>query len=368
MLFEVPQAHPAMLVLAREAAAKTQAEVAQAMRDIGGRDVSQGYVSRAEAGRLAVTGERLDLYARALEVTPELLCLDPEAAQVGVGLIHHRKKAALTGPALRCIHARLALTRLQVAGLLETAGALPAEGRFVQVEPDALTPPRDAAAKVRAAWGLSPGPIPDLIAAAEAAGAVVLVRDLGSEHLDAVSVWITGRYPLLLVSSRSPADRRRFSIAHEIAHLVMHQTPGTGAAQEKQADEFASALLMPALDIRRDLEAAPVDLARLLALKARWGVSMGALAKRAQQLGALSDWAYRNVMVEMSALGYRTTEPGAIEPESPSRVRAALDTLRGHKNMTDDEIAERMHLLPKAFAQLYAPDAAGEGLIEEQTG
>ena len=100
MLFEVPQAHPAMLALAREAASLTQTEVAKEMTDLGGQEVSQGYISRAEAGRLSVSGERLELYARALKCTPELLCLDPQTAEVGIGLIHHRKRAALSGAAL----------------------------------------------------------------------------------------------------------------------------------------------------------------------------------------------------------------------------------------------------------------------------
>ena len=365
MLFEVPQAHPAMLALAREAASLTQTEVAKEMTDLGGQEVSQGYISRAEAGRLSVSGERLELYARALKCTPELLCLDPQTAEVGIGLIHHRKRAALSGAALRCIHARLALTRIQIASLLETAGDLPQVQEFVRVEIDARTPPRDAATQVRAAWQLAPGPIDDLVAAVERAGAVVLVRDLGTDLLDAVSVWIAARHPLLLVNSRTPADRRRFSIAHEIGHLVMHQAPGAGATQEKQADEFASALLMPAAEIRRDFDARPVNLARLLELKARWGVSMGALAKRAQQLGRLSDWAHRNVMVEMSVLGYRTSEPGAFEPETPARVRTTIEVLRAGKNMTDGEIAERMHLRPADFAHQYAPEEPGGVSIKE---
>jgi Zn-dependent peptidase ImmA (M78 family)/transcriptional regulator with XRE-family HTH domain len=357
VLFDSPQAHPAMLVLAREAAAMTQTELARSMAALADGDVSQGYVSRAESGRLTVTGERLELYARALGCTGELLCLDPQAAQIGVGLIHHRKKAALSAPALRCIHARLALTRIEVASLLETAGAVPDDDQFIRVALDDYTLPRDAAARVRQAWGVAPGPILDLVAGAEHAGAVVLLRDLGTVHLDAVSVWNGGEPPLLLVNSCAPADRRRFSIAHEIGHLVMHQVPG-GMEQEKQADEFAAALLMPAADIRGEFAGA-VDLARLLELKARWGASMSALAKRAQSLGFLSDWQYRNLMIEMSALGYRTGEPGTLEPERPFRVREAIEALRIGKDMTDTEIAERMHLRPEDFAHFYAPEHAG---------
>lgn len=364
MPYETPQANPTMLTLAREAASMTQAETAAAMSKLSGAEVSQGYVSRAESGRLAVTGERLEYYARTLACTDEMLCLDPQAAAIGIGLIHHRKKAALSAPALRCIHARLALTRIQITSLLASAGTLPATDRFVRVDLDDYTAPRDTAAQVRSTWGIPGGPIPDLVTEVENAGAVVLLRDLGSDLLDAVSVWNGAEPPLLLVSSHSPADRRRFSIAHEIGHLVMHQSPGAGAAQEKQADEFAAALLMPAADIRGEFDGA-VDLARLLELKARWGVSMSALAKRAQSLGRLSDWQYRNLMIEMSALGYRTAEPGIVAPEDPFRVHEAIEALRTGKNMDDGEIAERMRLRPEVFAALYTPDKSGDHVTDE---
>ena len=57
-------ANAAMLILARESRGITQAELAEAMtRHSGETPVSQGYVSKAEAGRLEVTGPRLSLYA-----------------------------------------------------------------------------------------------------------------------------------------------------------------------------------------------------------------------------------------------------------------------------------------------------------------
>lgn len=78
---------------------------------------SQGYVSRAEAGRLAVRGERLALFAAALRYTPEMLCRATDNGGVGVGLVHHRKRASMGALALRRVHATLAVTRLQVEAL-----------------------------------------------------------------------------------------------------------------------------------------------------------------------------------------------------------------------------------------------------------
>ncbi|MER5539772.1 ImmA/IrrE family metallo-endopeptidase [Streptomyces mirabilis] len=348
------QAHPGMLALARESRGMTQAGVADAMTKAsdGAAVVSQGYVSRAESGRLAVGEDRLVLYAAALGYPPELLCVDPQMSGVGVGLIHHRKRASLSAPALRRIHAQLALVRLQVSGMAGAAAVPDGVHRFPQVVLDDLTTAKDAARQVRREWGLPAGPVADVIGSVEEAGGWVVVRDLGSRLLDAVSQWDGRQRPLMLVNDRAPGDRCRFSVAHELGHLVMHTEPGTPGEQEKQADAFASEFLMPAADIRQAFTGG-VDLARLAELKRIWRVSMSALLRRAVDLNALSDWQYRTVAVEMSALGYRTAEPVDVAPERPRRVDALVGILLSDRGLEIDQAAACARLLPEDFERLY---------------
>src|SRR6266704_767607 len=85
-----------MLTLARESRGMTQLGLAAAMTELSaGERISQGYVSKAEASRLTVSGGRLDLYAGALRYPAQTLCFDPRVPGTGIGLVHHRKKAAL---------------------------------------------------------------------------------------------------------------------------------------------------------------------------------------------------------------------------------------------------------------------------------
>src|SRR5438105_1614045 len=79
----------------------------------------------------------------------------------------------------------------------------------------------DAAITLRRDWGLAPGAVPQLIRLIEDAGGLVLVRDLGSRELDAVTQWIDGEPPLFLINAHAPADRFRFSLAHELGHVIM---------------------------------------------------------------------------------------------------------------------------------------------------
>lgn len=345
-------ANPAMLVLARESRGWTQIELAQQMKERSGLVTSQALISKAEAGRVEVSGSRLEMFATALGYPVNLLCTDPQVHGVGVGLVHHRKRASLGGPALRRIHAELALSRVQTAGLLSLAQTERSH-RFHRIEISDLDTPSDAAMTLRQDWGVPDGPVTDLVDLIEMAGGVVLVRDLGVRELDAVTQWLGDEAPLFLLNALAPADRSRFSLAHELGHVIMHREPGVGSVQERQADEFASEFLLPATSIRNELKKTRIDLHRLAVLKQRWGVSMAALLRRAATLGVISDWTYRNLQIEMSALGFRTTEPGEVAREEPSMVTDIVVRLLDKDGFDVDQVAKAAGLLAGEFEQLY---------------
>jgi Zn-dependent peptidase ImmA (M78 family) len=364
-------AQPRMLVLARESRAMTQGELAKAMQELegpGGR-VSQGYVSRAEAGRLTVDGERLGLWARALGYPARLLCLPESEVGAGPGLVHHRKKQAVSAADLHRIHAVLNLTRIQLRALL-TGVARPAGIGIPHISVDDYDTPEEAARRLRAEWRIPDGPIDSVVAVVEDAGALVACRELvppvpldsgaASVPLDAVSGCPPGEDPVVLLNAGTPADRQRFTLAHELGHMVMHLVPHP--EQEKQANRFAAELLMPQRQIRDQLHG-QIDVTLLLELKAQWKVSMWALLRRAHTLGIISDWQYRSLAVEMSSLGYRTSEPRGLEPEMPTAV-ASLVNLLLQQGRDVDELAYATYLDPGEFVRLYltGPVTAGGSL------
>jgi Zn-dependent peptidase ImmA (M78 family)/transcriptional regulator with XRE-family HTH domain len=353
-------AQPRMLALARESRSMTQGQMATAMTDLAGPDrkVSQGYVSRAEAGRLPVAGKRLELYARALGYPAGLLCLSEHEVGAGPGLVHHRRKQAVSAVDLRRIHAVLNLTRIQLRALLRGAPR-PGAKTIPHIPADDYDTPEDAARRLRAEWGLPGGPLDSVMAILEDAGGLVACRELvppvpldsGAESVpvDAVSGCLPGEDPVVLLNVGTPADRQRFTLAHELGHMVMHPVPHPD--QEKQANRFAAELLMPSRQIRAHLQG-NVGLPLLAELKARWKVSMWALLRRSRTLGVISDWQYRTLAVEMSSLGYRTREPGELEPESPAAVAWLVNWhLRNGRRV--ESLAEAAFLRPDEFVRLY---------------
>ncbi|WP_410672237.1 ImmA/IrrE family metallo-endopeptidase [Amycolatopsis sp. cmx-4-68] len=62
-----------------------------------------------------------------------------------------------------------------------------------------------------------------------------------------MSTWPTGQQPLILLNRGRLPDRERFTLAHEVGHLLMHELPADD--QEKEADRFAGEFLAPAEEL-----------------------------------------------------------------------------------------------------------------------
>ncbi len=116
------------------------------------------------------------------------------------------------------------------------------------------TRPKQAAEEARESLGLSGGePIRDICGLLESAGVKVHTLSLDVEDLFGLSVGPSDGGPAIVVNVREDitVERRIFTAAHELGHLLLH--PGAydvskfeeDMSQEKEADRFASYFLMP---------------------------------------------------------------------------------------------------------------------------
>lgn len=182
-----------------------------------------------------------------------------------------------------------------------------------------------AAVALRQMWGLGHKPAPNMVHLLEQHGVRVFSLMDDCAEVDAFSMWASDR-PHVLLSLKKSAERGRWDAAHELGHLVLHVGfPPAGRSQENDADSFAGELLMPAHGIRAT---APrrVTLAAVKTEKVRWKVSALAYIRRLHQLELITEWQYRQLVIEASQAGYRRTE-GDIERERSKVSAKVLDLL-----------------------------------------
>ncbi|WP_298801899.1 XRE family transcriptional regulator [uncultured Pseudokineococcus sp.] len=232
--------------------------------------------------------------------------------------------------------------------------------------------PVRAASALRGRWGRPTGPVPNLVHLAEAHGVRVLTLPAGAAEVDAFSVWHDGAPYVFLTTSKTP-ERARFDLAHELGHLVLHSRSG-GGDLEREADQFAAALLMPVEELRTRV-GREVAAPQVVRSKAYFGVSAMALNRSLHAAGRMSDWTYRQNCVRLTQMGYRAGEPAGIARERSKVLRIVFDALRESGTTTRD-VADALGLRPEDVHDLtfglamttVAPSLAPEGQPSPQVG
>jgi Zn-dependent peptidase ImmA (M78 family) len=127
-------------------------------------------------------------------------------------------------------------------------------------------------------------------------------------------------------SAREWSERKRFTLAHELGHMVMDARQGVDA--EKASNRFAGAFLMSPEALWREIgkQRTTISLGELLRLKELFGASFQAIVYRCHDLGIIPNTAYRRLFQVFNERGWRRPpfkEPGALEPsqEQPQRMQ-----------------------------------------------
>ncbi len=325
--------------------------------------LTQGHYSRIENG-LTVDGpslENVERIANALTFPPEFFYQKDGLAGLPLS-IHpmNRRKATVADGVLKQVHAELNIRLIHLRRYL----------RAVEVEPELPCPlidvdegdgPRQIARDIRRAWSIPDGPIGNLTDYCERAGIVVICCELEAP-IDGVTMIVRDLPPCIFLNSRVPTDRMRFSLAHELGHVVMHRMPTEGI--EDEANAFAGELLVPERSFRRAAIGQRITLDWLARQKAYWRVSMAFLLYRAGSLDVITRHQSEYLWKKISALGWRTREPHEtdIAPEKPSVFPGMV---RFHAEQLGYGMQELRFLLnsePGDLQKLYGRELGRQGL------
>ena len=140
-----------------------------------------------------------------------------------------------------------------------------------------------------------------------------------SRKFDGLSGWCDSR-PVTVININSAPDRRRFSLAHEIGHLVMDTSEVSTKDEERLAHRFAGALLVSAEQAFHELRRhrAGLDWGGLKLLKRKYGLSMSAWMRPAYDLDIISNSVYKALNIDLRRRGRHEQEPvqyqGGEEP------------------------------------------------------
>jgi len=172
----------------------------------------------------------------------------------------------------------------------------------------------DIAEALREEWDLGEDPIANLCETLEDRGVKVILLDDIDDDFDGYSCWANAAIPVVAarLSDDLPGDRQRFSLAHELGHLLLEDTIADGMDGEKVCHRFAAAFLVPRSAVLQEMgrDRDTIYFEELHSVKHKWGLSMSAWLRRLSDLGIISQSEYMVCMRMFSKRGWRRVEPG----------------------------------------------------------
>ncbi len=204
-----------------------------------------------------------------------------------------------------------------------------------------------AARSVRSEWNLGLSGIANLVELLEERGIKVLQIGL-PDKLAGIAAWVRPpaepSLPVVVVNQEHPGERQRFTLAHELGHLVLSLEHAGNS--EKAADRFAGAFLIPAEALWAEVgkRRTHLGLKELLLLKRLLGASVQTIAYRCLELGIISQAHHRRLFRQFTNKGWRKPpypELGKLTPERSTRLER-LCRRAASENLITDKRAEEL--------------------------
>jgi len=324
--------------------------------------ISQATLSRVE-NQLAVFSSDILERAAAVYHLPASFFTQTDpifGAPISVHPMMWRKKTSVSGREMDQLVAELNLRLIHLRRLFQ-AVEIEVTDELPSLSVDEFNGDIERiAGLVRAQWQMPVGPVRNLTRIMESAGVIVVHSALSGSTVDGVTFRAPGLPPLIVLNVAQPADRMRFTLAHELGHLVMHRSQPT-QNMEDEANEFASLFLMPTRDIQPYFSRR-IDLRLLAELKPVWQVSMSSLLMRARALKLLAYNQERYLWQQFSMAKIRLREPPELDfpPEKETVLPELIDAHVRQLGYSISDLASLLHVQPPELASLY-----GLSIIQE---
>lgn len=327
-------------------------------------------LSRVEAGSADVNDAILAKLANALDYPVNFFSQQSMLKGPGTDGVFHRKRQSLSSKKLAQVYALGETRRLELEKLVEWDGN---ESAIPKYPVDIFDEdPEKIARTIRATMKLPNGPVFNLTKALEEAGCVVVSHDFGSREIDGYSVTTDTTPPIFHMNRGLPPDRWRWTLAHELGHVVMCQDPAQSREIiEGQADLFAGEFLAPGHEIMPLL--GNLTLPKLAGLKLEWKISMQSLVKRASHLGTITRSQEKTLFIQIGKAGYRRREPETLDPptEYPNKLFQLAKTYMTEVGYSRAELMEYLAINQRDFDAYYQDPqdvATGESMVDEDKG
>lgn len=263
----------------------------QDLADALGGTLSRQALHRYEKGEVIPDAEKINMLSKALNISPDYFF---RTTKVEFSDIEYRKLSRMPQKDVAIINET---TKEYLSRYLELEEIIGLPHSFDNPlknigEVTTYEQVNKAAELLRKEWSLGTGPIFNIVELLEDKNIKVVKLNV-DEDFDGLQTFVNGHIPVVAYNERkaNKPDRIRFTLLHELAHLLLVLGDVTEKQKETLCHQFAGAMLLPEEAIKAELGNHRTKLSTLELgnIKKQYGISMQAIVMRAKVCGIIND-------------------------------------------------------------------------------
>lgn len=283
----------------------------QDLADALDNQLSRQALHRYEKGEVIPDTEKILALSKILEVNPDYFF---RSMQVELGEIEFRKLDQM--PQKEAARIR-EITKEKLSRYLELEEILGLSHTFENHLKDFKTVTtykqvNKAAELLREKWGLGKGSVFNIVELLEDKNIKVIDMSV-NDDFDGLQTRVNGRIPVIAYNANkiNKPDRIRFTLLHELAHLLLK----FGSIGEKQKEtlchQFAGAMLLPEETLKSELgeHRNKLSIQELGNIKKQYGISMQAVVMRAKDCGIINEHYTKQFFFMIKQMNWKVDEP-----------------------------------------------------------
>ncbi len=317
-----------MIQLARESRGYTQTELADMMA------IPQGNLSRMERDDIGVKEENLEKLCSILNYPKDFFYLTNQIATTDT---HYRKTVTIDQKTKLKAEAIMNIYKFNAEEMLKSLDVT----NNVPVITDQYDSPEKVARYLRSYWNIPKGSIDNLSKIIEDNGIIIVQVDFETDKIDGRTIVTDTGHPIIFLNKSGSGDRQRFTLAHELGHVILHINgmPIFARNEEDEAFAFASEFLMPLSECQYDLTD-KISIEKLADLKRIWKISMQAILYRSQKNKLVNYNRCRYLWSQFNTRGWKKKEPIDIPKEKPTLIDRMIKMLTDNLDYSKQEISK----------------------------
>lgn len=251
--------------------------------------VSKQMISKYEKGESIPTSSNLLKLGKSLKVKIDYFF---KPSKIDLGVLNFRKKSSFSNKRQESLEQ---LIKLHLENYLEIEDLLQIDYSFKNpIENEKVSSIEDIeklVLRLRNEWEIGLDPIHNIIQLLEDNEIKVVELFDVEDSFDGLATFVNDKFPVIVVNGKFPVERKRFTLLHELGHLLLNLPECNIKDEENYCNKFASEFLFPKrlvlkeFGVKRDL----ISLNELIEVQKKYGISIQAIVYRLVDAGIFTE-------------------------------------------------------------------------------